>query len=424
MTDISAPWTAGGAGVSPRSMLKLLLLAFALRLVWALLIPVVPESDGHAYDRFARTLVEHGVFGWTKDDPFAFWPPGTSMLYAAVYWVAGFDYRYIVAVNLVLALALVALTVRLASRFYGPAVGFWSGAVVAVWPTMVMLTTLLVSEQLFLVLVLWAIDCWTRPTSHPVRSAVAAGLLLGAATLVRPIAMLLPLVLAGGLWLQAGFDRGTFLQQLRMGVVASVAMACLIAPWTLRNYHLYDAFIPVSTNGGVTLWMGNAPGSDGYMIDLPPEVLGLSDYETEKILGARAREYIAADPLGFVLRTAKKLVLLYNNESIGALWNTGGIESRFGEGSVTGFKRFTQVTWAMIFLLALAGAWIAAKRLGAWRLLLSPMVLVGLYFSLVHAVVLTGDRYHLVAAGAVASLAGFALATAAARHRLLRPLGA
>lgn len=401
--------------VSWRALLALVALALSVRVVWALLIPVVPESDGGAYDAFARTLVKHGVFGWTKDEPFAFWPPGTSMVYAVLYRLAGFDYVNIVVLNLVLGMALVVYTVRVATRFYGGRVGLWSGLVIAVWPTLVMLTTLLVSELLFLVLTLAALDLWTGPGRRVVWRALAAGVLLGAASLVRPIALLLPLVFAGALWLQAGCDRRVFGAQTLRAVIASLALASVVAPWTWRNHQLYGDFIPVSTNGGALLWMGNSAGSDGSFIDFPPELRGLNDHQRDLILGARARAYIAADPLGFVLRSARKLVYLYNNESIGALWNSGGIERRFGTGSVQWFKRFTQLTWAVIFLTAVAGLWCAVRHHGAWRIATSPMVVMGAYFSVVHAVVLTGDRYHLVSAGAVASMAGFALAAIAAR---------
>src|SRR6266700_7093161 len=74
----------------------IVLLAAALRLVWSLLVDVIPLSDSHAYDVFARNLLEFQVFGWTGDHPFAFWPPGTSFLYAAIYWVLGINFFNIV----------------------------------------------------------------------------------------------------------------------------------------------------------------------------------------------------------------------------------------------------------------------------------------------------------------------------------------
>ena len=35
----------------------------------------------------------------------------------------------------------------------------------------------------------------------------------------------------------------------------------MVAPWTLRNWIVYGAFVPVSTAGALNLWQGNAPVS-------------------------------------------------------------------------------------------------------------------------------------------------------------------
>lgn len=53
----------------------IIVVALALRVTWAVLVPVVPLSDGRAYDLLARTLAEHGVYGWSADRPSAYWPP-------------------------------------------------------------------------------------------------------------------------------------------------------------------------------------------------------------------------------------------------------------------------------------------------------------------------------------------------------------
>ncbi|MCT6632058.1 hypothetical protein, partial [Staphylococcus aureus] len=70
---------------------------------WGWAVPVGPISDSHAYDTFARNLVQYGVFGWTADRPFAFWPPGTSMLYAAVYALFGFHHGALVVLHVLLS---------------------------------------------------------------------------------------------------------------------------------------------------------------------------------------------------------------------------------------------------------------------------------------------------------------------------------
>ncbi len=406
----------------PRLMRKLLAIigiALLLRIVWAAFIPVMPQSDVLAYDTFSRNLVNHGVFGWTKDEPFSFWPPGTSLFYASIYKLAGLHYANIVIANLAVCVGMIICTARVVVRFFGVQAALWSAVLLAVWPTLVMLTTLLVSEQLFLFLTIAALDAWTSPRGSVLTRALLAGVLLGAATLVRPFAVLLPGLYAVAMLLSGGWGREKLRMQLQMAVVSSIALLCVVSPWTWRNYQLYGEFVLVSTNGGVTLWMGNSSGSQGDFRGLPELVKGMNDYQTNKVLGALARQYILDDPLGFVGRTALKLVRLYNNESIGALWNMNGITHTFGADAVDWVKRFTQVTWAAIFGLAATGAVVLARRWGVWRALVSPLSLLMMYFSVVHAVVITGGRYHLVAATQIAALGGVAIASLLQRRASL-----
>ena len=395
-----------------RRLLTIVGVALLLRVVWAALIPVMPQSDVLAYDTFARNLAINGVFGWAKTEPFAYWPPGTSMFYAAVYRVAGFDYVGIVIANLVVALGMMVCTARVVARFLGARVALWSVELLAVWPTLIMLTTLLMSEPLFLFLTIAALDAWTAPRSSRVMRGLVAGVLLGAASLVRPVAPLLPFIFAVAMLLYAGWRRENVLSQLSLAFWAVLAMACVIAPWTWRNYQLLGHFVLISTNGGVNLWMGNVPGSDGYFLNLPASVSGMNAYQADQFLGALAKQYILADPLGFVGRSFLKLIRLYNNESIGVLWNLGGITHTFGAEAVLLFKRFTQISWAFIFGLAVTGGVLLGQSRAARRVLVSPLGAMMACTSLIHAVVVTGDRYHLVTATQIAMLGGFALEAA------------
>src|SRR6266851_8305816 len=124
-----------------RQLVWIVLLAVTVRLIWTMLVDVVPISDSHAYDIFARNLINLGVYGWTSDEPFAFWPPGTSFLYAAVYLVFGMHFVNIAVLNIVVSCGLIVTSARVAARFYDDRVGVFAAAVLAVWPTLVMFTT-------------------------------------------------------------------------------------------------------------------------------------------------------------------------------------------------------------------------------------------------------------------------------------------
>ena len=65
-----------------RRLAALVGLGLALRMLWALVMPVIPESDSYVYWVTAGNLADHGVFGMTPDDPFSYWPVGASAIYA------------------------------------------------------------------------------------------------------------------------------------------------------------------------------------------------------------------------------------------------------------------------------------------------------------------------------------------------------
>ena len=380
----------------PRQLSIIILSGMTLRILWAIIIPVEPVSDSIAYDTFARNLLDYGVFGWTADTPHAYWPPGTSLLYAALYWVFGVSYLPIVVFNIVLSCALILTSYRVAERLYSSNVAFYVACLIAFWPTMIMYATLLASELLYLTLTIAALDLWTSTTrSRYFLKMVCAGVLLGAATLVRPLALLLPLIFATCFWFRSGFKQQTLLEQARLATVAFVFLVCIVGPWTLRNYELFGEFIPVSTNGGITLWMGNAPGTDGRLMGLPDYVEDLPNHVQSRILQAEAIEHIKADPLGLITRAIPKFFYLYGNESVGAGWNYGGIEKQFGEITYTVMKRMTQGTWAIIFLCFVAGILVQFRREPIYRAIACPFFVMVAYYTTVHLILVAQERYHM-----------------------------
>lgn len=400
-----------------RSLWLVMALALSLRLIWAWWVPVIPSSDGEAYDAFARTLVQHGTFGWEPDHPTSFWPPGTTFLHASLFFLFGIRYEPIVAMNIALSLGIVWVTARLAARFWGQPVAVLSALVLAVWPTLVMYPTILASELPFLFLTLLALDLWTAPRLGLTARALLAGLVLGFAALVRPQALLLPLVYAGGLLLMHRAGRAAWLEQIRCVVLAGIAMAVVVSPWTWRNHQLYDEPMLISSNGGITLWMGNTPGTDGRYMSTPKQYSHLPENERARVLGQEAKAYILQDPVAFAARAVKKLVILYSNESVGVGWNSPAIQQAFGETWEQRLKRLTQATWALICLLVAVGLWSSLRTVGFLATLFSPVLLSILYFTAIHMVVVSQERYHLAFAGQWAMLAGLGLVQLAAWRR-------
>jgi len=94
------------------------------------------------------------------------------------------------------------------------------------------------TEPLFTVLLLSFGLSWALGKTLP-----AAGL-LGLATLTRPEAFLVPLAMA------------LFGREWKRPLVLLAGVVVAVAPWAIRNAAMFDAFVPFTTTGGITLHAG------------------------------------------------------------------------------------------------------------------------------------------------------------------------
>ena len=386
-------------------VLIILAVALVLRLAWATLIPVIPISDGLAYDQLARVLAEHGVYGWAYDQPSANWPVGTSAIYAALYFMFGHSFVPIVAVNIAMSIGIVGLTMWLGGIFLDKRAGILAGGLMAIWPTNVIYVTILSSELPFIFLFLLGFVAWYNLRISNSFRAIASGLAFGAASYVRPVALLLPIVV----WLTAVPNWRKLRTQFTVLLLALAVIGVAIVPWTIRNTKLFGHPIFISTNGGTTLWMGNNPNSDGYYMPTPATKPGLSEYEQDKMLGQEARHYIFENPKLFVLSAIKKAFQLHIGETIAVHWNAEGIKKEFGENFIFPLKLLTQLYWTSMLLLAIVGLIVMSKELGVVHTLMHPAVLTWAYFTAFYSIFIVSDRYHIPSHPFIAMLAANAI---------------
>jgi hypothetical protein len=235
-----------------------LVVALALRMtVVGLTFDTPLALDPADFSRTGLSIAQgHGYPGTNRapgGGPSAFRPPAYPAFLAGVYAVAGEEAPGIARmVEAVLGTLTVALIGVIASRIWGRRVGLLALGIAAVGPPLVIMSTALVSESLFVPLVLGAVAAAleARRSRCYLRWAVLTGVLVGLAALTRTngIILLLPLTLA-----VAGSTTG----RRRVGWAAPAGLVAAtvltIAPWTIRNYFEFHAFIPVSTEVGYTL---------------------------------------------------------------------------------------------------------------------------------------------------------------------------
>lgn len=401
----------------PPALLAILAVGLVLRVAWALIVPVEPVSDSHAYHVFATNIAEHGVYGWTPDKPGAYWAVGTPAVIAALYALFGPGFGPVVVLNVIVSVAVIWQVFQLARHWFGTRTGLMAATLIAFWPSLILYVTILASEVFFLFLVLGGTLAFVKPWRRAWLGFLAAGLFWAGAAYVRPIALLLPAIFGFSLLVHGAGFRVILVRVVATGLV----MALAIAPWTWRNYQVFGQPVLISTNFGPNFWMGNNPETTGGYMPLPDRVKGMSEPERAAMLKAEAMAHIRAEPLDFVIRSAVKFLRLHERETIAVHWNMPGIERALGVWVLPGLKVLATGYWYIVLLLALAGLVMLARQTGVIGMLVHPATLYWLYVGALHAVIVVGDRYHFPAIPMIAVLAALPLAALAGRAREVKP---
>jgi len=384
-------------------------LGAALRLLWIIIIPVDPISDAAAYETFATNIAMHGVYGWTPEEPGAYWAVGPAAIYAAGYLIFGIGHPLAVLVpNMISSMAIVLLLYDLGQRWFDRRTGHIAALIFALWPLAIQFTTVLASEIHFMALTLAALSAWDRSglDRRGIIWLVLSGLFLGAATYVRPIALLIPAALA----------ISTAIRTLRLpwtdilkAAIATALIFAAVAPWSARNERVFNEPVFMSTNFWANFWMGNNPETEGFYMPLPDATNGMSEIERSDYLKDLSLVYLKEEPSAFVLRTVWKSLRLHERETIGVSWNEGALLELVGPMGVTLAKLFSTGFWYLMLGAALTGIVLLARGNLGWRVIVSPAVWLWLYFTGVHAVIVVGDRYHMPAIPIIALLAAVAI---------------
>lgn len=242
-------------------------IAFAVRALYAVdLAPVMYSHDQPGtrmaahYEEAARAhLAGDGLlYPRTWPDPsdtgLLSRPPGYSLFMAAIYRLGGESYFDVQLAQSSLSALLPVLLFLFATRLCGRNAGLVAGALAAADAPLAYHSLVITPDALSALLAV-AVMVFLWHSRWRARTAlIAAGVLLGATTWLRPNFLLLAPFLAIG-WMWATPRRKATLPWAVALVAAAVA---LVAPITVRNLRLYGEFVPVSINGGIVLWEGVA----------------------------------------------------------------------------------------------------------------------------------------------------------------------
>ena len=279
----------------------------ALRLF--LLVAWTPPmaADAADYDRLARSLAEGRGYTNTRGEPTSWRPPLYPAFVATIYRVAGGSVEAVRLVQVLVDLGTVVLGYQLGTVLFGALAGRIAGLLIAVNVSTISASSRLLSETLFTMLlmagVVVAVEWWRAVRADRRSAAIAlgmgAGALVGAGTLCRGVLLLYPLCLIGVAMLHGGVfpasrkrstsAAATSARGLFLGSGALLlGFALIVMPWTVRNYRVHGALVPVATQVGVALYSAYNP-PDGWIFGM--------DTQDETVAAARRLPEVEASAM-------------------------------------------------------------------------------------------------------------------------------
>ena len=285
--------------------------------------------------RVARSLVT----GYGYSDPFgghtgptAWVPPLYPLLIAAVFKFFGIYSSasgwVLLALNSVFSAATTLAVYEIAARCYHRKVAIWSAWIWALYPAAMQYAVRWIWEtpiSTFLLAAVLALALRMRAIGEPSNSAedqsigrwLLFGLLWGLIAMSNSTMLLfLPVC---GLWILFGArERKTAMLH---AVAAGVVFLACIAPWVVRNWIAFHAFVPMRSNFGAELYVGNGPGSDGFrygvLVGLPERdvqhqlYVKMGEIAYTRWRGELTKAYIHAHPGHFALLSLKRFYFFW-----------------------------------------------------------------------------------------------------------------
>jgi len=318
-----------------RFVLALLAFALAVRLLFlwqAAQTPLfaAPGVDESWHNQWANELLDNH---WRYDGVY-FRAPLYAYFLAGLHAISGRSIAFARAVQMLISTLSVGLLYLLARRLVSLRVARVAAVGMALYGTLIwyeqalLLPVLEISLDLLLLYLLYRY----KETASPLLLA-GAGLAGGLSLIARPnLFVFLGTVIVWLLWRHRG-ARGPA-RRLAPAVLFAGAFCLPVIPVAVHNYTASGDFIPIASQGGINLYLGNNPVADGLTMQMPELRLDesiawdefvpatdsiarkeagrpLSPGEISSFWSGKFFAYAAAHPLEFVGRLLKKTYFFF-----------------------------------------------------------------------------------------------------------------
>jgi len=384
-----------------RWLLLVLALALLVRILYLSCYYSIPDWDQLTVDNYyhhhwGQSIAGGNIFGDTTYFRAPFYVYCLALLYALLgtsLWVGR-------VFGLIVGLGSVAVTYLMGKRMFNAKIGLTAALLQSLYPVMIYFEGELLLDPLFTLLLQLAIyRLMTWFENKTTSQALVTGLLLGLASITRPTALVfIPLIV---LLLAVSLKNAS--AWAKHSIVFILAVSLVMAPIFVRNLVVAGDPVPIASQGGINLYIGNNSNADGVSAVLPEplghnwrlkEITYLAEQEVGKRLKPgkvssfwtnKAFHWMRNNPGEFINLYLKKLYRSFSDREIS---NNRDLGSFFNEVPIL---KYNPLSFGLLFTLTIVGIMAGLGRHSHVRLLF----LIVLVYVLAASLFFFNSRFRL-----------------------------
>jgi len=306
----------------PTLPLLIAAVAFAASLTTTLALHRFTLPDRWEYSIIARNIVEGkgAYYPWLGTDYYFYGSALYPRLMAGVFRLTGGSESAVLILQMALFAALCVAIYFIALQWFGNAVAASAALLAALHPASLVFVGRLHDQILdaLLITVTFGLLLLMRPATR-LSAALLVGLVAGLAAATRGTVLIFCMLWA--FWFVAR-ARHSLPGALRVVTVMALGGLVMLAPFLVDGFRRYGEIVPLRTDNGVNLWVGNHHNASGtsYTLSEPPVaematrpvslvggIEGMNEVEQNRAFEHAAGEFIESHPGEFARLFFKKL---------------------------------------------------------------------------------------------------------------------
>ncbi|VAW65919.1 Permease of the drug/metabolite transporter (DMT) superfamily [hydrothermal vent metagenome] len=360
---------------------------FIIRILWIVFIPTIPVSDPAEYLSLGISLSEN--YSYTSE----YRAVGYPFFLAVLHFITGNVETIGLIANLVFNMIIIIITMKIIIELTDSTLtAKLTSLLMVFFPDFIASSGVFAVEPLFTVLLLSGTLLLIQKKCVLLRYSILLGVLFSFAAFVKPLfvaSFFIPPVIML-------IMKYRIADIVKSSLIITLTMFIVIAPWTARNFHVMDEFVPIAPLAGTNLYMGNNPNATGGYYQYDHSIVDHIEprAKKDKALVKAAVTYIIENPVKFIAMMPYKLYLTYYRDSSMIDWALQKTSRPIPDKTKPLITIFNEIYYHIILLLSLIYILIVViTKQYIQPLFLTGIVIVG-YLSAFPAVFMGIPRLH------------------------------